>query len=94
MQSSAAELSPTRPRERIETIDVLRGFALFGVLLVNIWDYGAELRPGELEFLERWPELANVAAVRAMEFCAEGKFFPAPATSSWVCRRTRSVRLK
>ncbi len=75
MQSSAAELSPTRPRERIETIDVLRGFALFGVLLVNIWDYGAELRPGELEFLERWPELANVAAVRAMEFCAEGKFF-------------------
>ena len=69
------EMNPTLPAERIETVDVLRGFALFGVLLVNVWDYGAELRPGEMEFLERWPELGNVVAVHLLEFFAEGKFF-------------------
>jgi uncharacterized protein len=31
-------LGPTQPSQRIEIIDVLRGFALFGVLLVNLID--------------------------------------------------------
>ena len=31
-----AALSPTSESERIEVLDVLRGFALFGILLVNI----------------------------------------------------------
>ncbi len=29
-------LGPVRPQERIETIDILRGFALFGVILARI----------------------------------------------------------
>lgn len=32
---------PTDPAERIEQIDVLRGFALFGVLLVNVFGYNS-----------------------------------------------------
>jgi len=31
--------SPTKPSERIIQIDILRGFALFGVLLVNVFGY-------------------------------------------------------
>ena len=33
--------SPTNPNERIEQIDILRGFALFGVLLVNALGYNS-----------------------------------------------------
>jgi len=32
---------PTSPKERIVQIDILRGFALFGVLLVNVFGYNA-----------------------------------------------------
>ncbi|MDA3868009.1 MAG: DUF418 domain-containing protein [Salinivirgaceae bacterium] len=33
--------APVKPKNRIEQIDVLRGFALFGVLLVNLFGYNA-----------------------------------------------------
>ena len=31
-------IGPTQPAERVERVDVLRGFALFGVLLVNLFE--------------------------------------------------------
>jgi uncharacterized protein len=37
----ADNVGPTDPRERIEAIDMVRGFALFGVLLVNMYNFGA-----------------------------------------------------
>ena len=33
--------SPTVPKERIEQIDILRGFALFGILLVNVFGFNS-----------------------------------------------------
>lgn len=33
--------APINPNERIEQIDILRGFALFGVLLVNVFGYNS-----------------------------------------------------
>ena len=33
--------SPIDPKRRIETIDMVRGFALFGVLLVNMFNFGS-----------------------------------------------------
>ena len=39
--STATEPTPTPERERILTLDVLRGFALFGILLVNMEDFSA-----------------------------------------------------
>jgi uncharacterized protein len=36
-----AGLGPVDPGQRIEAIDMIRGFALFGVLLVNIYNFGA-----------------------------------------------------
>ena len=35
--------APTPPAERIETLDVLRGFALHGILLMNILAFGLPL---------------------------------------------------
>jgi len=32
---------PTNPQNRIQQIDILRGFALFGVLMVNVFGYNA-----------------------------------------------------
>jgi uncharacterized protein len=37
----AVRIGPTAPRARIESIDMVRGFALFGVLLVNMYNFGA-----------------------------------------------------
>jgi uncharacterized protein len=36
-----AELAPVKPKNRIEQIDILRGFALFGVLIVNVFGYNS-----------------------------------------------------
>ncbi len=33
---------PTEPKARIESVDAVRGFALFGVLLVNMYNFGAD----------------------------------------------------
>ncbi len=34
-------IGPIRPEYRIEAVDMVRGFALFGVLLVNMYNFGA-----------------------------------------------------
>ena len=33
--------APVDPQRRIEAVDMIRGFALFGVLLVNMFNFGA-----------------------------------------------------
>ncbi|MEA3337569.1 MAG: DUF418 domain-containing protein [Chloroflexota bacterium] len=66
--------APVRPRNRIITIDILRGFAIFGILLVNMeffnqsaLNYVAELYEPSTMFdqLARW----------FIAFFAEGKFY-------------------
>jgi len=36
MGATARSLSPSRPSKRLESIDVLRGIAVLGILLMNI----------------------------------------------------------
>lgn len=38
-----SEASPTDPADRIVSLDVLRGFALLGILLINIWVFSMPL---------------------------------------------------
>jgi uncharacterized protein len=64
---------PVAPAERIETLDVLRGFALFGILLVNMalfswpcYDLFLGVQP--------WTTRADVAADWLIRILAEGKF--------------------
>ncbi len=35
-----ADPGPTEPSDRILSLDVLRGFALLGILVINIWLFG------------------------------------------------------
>ncbi len=39
-ETVALSPAPVDPRRRIEAIDMVRGFALFGVLLVNLFNFG------------------------------------------------------
>ena len=39
---AAAQIGPTDPRARLQSVDAVRGFALFGVLLVNMYNFGAD----------------------------------------------------
>ena len=39
--SPAPAFRPVSPRERIASVDVVRGFALWGVLLINMFNFGA-----------------------------------------------------
>lgn len=64
---------PIQPRERIEVIDVLRGFALFGILLVNMEIFATpSLYPAHLA-------VGNTAADRITDlfiaFFAKGRFY-------------------
>ncbi len=68
------ELGPTRASERIEIIDVLRGFALFGILLVNMLAFNQVMMAAAILSL---PE-ANVIdrfATGLIRWLAEGKFY-------------------
>ncbi len=65
--------APVSPAERIETLDVLRGFALLGILLVNMalfswpcYDLFMANQP--------WTTRADVAADWVVRVFAEGKF--------------------
>ncbi len=69
----APGLGPVRAKERIETIDILRGFALFGILVVNMADFSwsGSLRP----LAEVWTEPSDRAVVWFIALFAERKFY-------------------
>ena len=68
-------LTPVAASERMETLDVLRGFALFGILTVNIIGFSW---PADLMMMREyfWESRTDVIADRIVQFLAEGKFYP------------------
>ena len=60
----APVIGPVLPRERIEVIDILRGWAIFGMLLVNMADM-----PG------KWPGTADRITFYLIEVLATSKFY-------------------
>ncbi|MFP4440355.1 MAG: DUF418 domain-containing protein [Chloroflexaceae bacterium] len=73
-QTMAETVAPTQPRERIAIVDILRGFAIFGILLVNMMIFAAPVYQFVLE-TSPWPGPVNQAAASFIRFTAEGKFF-------------------
>ncbi|MFQ5818190.1 MAG: DUF418 domain-containing protein, partial [Terriglobia bacterium] len=67
----AAVLGPVRAKERIEVIDILRGWAIFGILLVNMMVFSADYLPEA----ELWPGLADRTAFYLIRFFGESKFW-------------------
>ena len=65
-KSTASHIeAPIDPRQRIEAVDMVRGFALFGVLLVNMFNFGA--------YSIIWNEPADEFAFSVMRFLFETK---------------------
>ena len=66
---TVAQAAPTRPTDRIEELDLLRGFAVFGILVVNMTVFSGSAWSTD-EFVGR----ADQLAYRGVELFAEGKF--------------------
>ena len=68
-------MTPVTTAERIETLDILRGIALLGILTVNLaafsWPY--EYLNWQSEF---WNSRADPVVDWLIRFLAEGKFYP------------------
>jgi uncharacterized protein len=56
---------PTDPKTRLQSVDAIRGFALFGVLLVNMYNFGADA--------PEWTGLADRVFSTWMHFVFETK---------------------
>jgi len=68
----AAAISPAR--QRITTLDVLRGFAIFGILIVNmLWFSG--VRSFAINAELQWIGFGDRVVLWFIQFFAEGKFF-------------------
>ena len=63
-------IAPVRPHERIEVIDILRGLAVFGILLVNMRSYGGF---GHLRQL--WTPADRAVALWLVDLLADDKFY-------------------
>lgn len=66
-------LKPISPNERIQILDILRGFAIFGILAVNISGFATTtFFPGHNQTNLFW---YNKLAFEVMSFLTEGKFY-------------------
>ncbi len=66
-------VTPTALTERIHILDILRGFAIFGILAVNIGGFAtAQFFPGYIMPAMPW---YDTVAKNLMTFFAEGKFY-------------------
>lgn len=73
-RSDAAAAAPLAARERLVALDVVRGFALLGILLMNVEFF---LRPVQALVLgrEAWPEAIDRAAGWLVAAFVQGKFY-------------------
>ena len=67
---SAAWVGPTSPGNRIVALDILRGFALLGILFVNIIDFGGVASLGQ-----EWTGFADKTVRGFIQFFVLFKFF-------------------
>ncbi|MGH2376725.1 MAG: DUF418 domain-containing protein [bacterium] len=66
-------VEPIGPGERIEVVDILRGVALFGILLVNMEAFGWPLF---MDGAREWDRLPDRLTDWLIRLLAEGKFYP------------------
>jgi uncharacterized protein len=69
--ASSPIIGPVRRQERIEVIDILRGVAILGILVVNM---GLFSLPEDLPAHELWPNIIDRAVETLILFFAQEKF--------------------
>lgn len=70
----APALQPIQAAERVEILDVLRGFAILGILFVNIQSFSFPERFGQFQE-EFFPGLADQIVQWVVAFVVEAKFY-------------------
>jgi uncharacterized membrane protein YeiB len=68
-------LTPHQPSERIKDLDVIRGFALFGILLINMSLFNSPLIYLTLTDTQLWTGILDVVVFGIISFLVWGKFF-------------------
>lgn len=68
-------LGPTVGTDRVEIVDILRGFALLGIVIVNMGLIGVPVYGLAVDMAD-WPGPLNQAAEGFIRVFAEGKFYP------------------
>lgn len=68
-------IGPTRLTERVELVDILRGFAILGILLVNLSAANATVYGLVINDVV-WPQTIDKVAVWFVRMFGEGKFYP------------------
>jgi uncharacterized protein len=71
--SQQRSASPTGVPDRIEVVDVLRGFALGGILIANMADFTSPFYYIPLSAL--WPEAWNLGVLAFIQIFVTGNFF-------------------
>jgi uncharacterized protein len=66
---------PVAPGERIQVLDILRGFALLGILTVNMQLFSTPIHL-VLTGSQEWEQARDLAADALVRFFAHGKFYP------------------
>jgi uncharacterized protein len=72
---SQSSLSPTQTTDRISLIDILRGLALLGILIVNMYSFSHPLEEPLFAFDPKM-SVIDQTTTWCILFFAEGKFYP------------------
>lgn len=71
-----SQLQPVQAHERIELLDIIRGIALFGILLANMAIFSYPFIYLSIDRIEWWTDPLNTTVNWLITFLAEGKFYP------------------
>jgi len=72
IEQPATDSRPIAVTERVEVMDILRGFAILGILLVNMAAYNSA---DSVSLSSLWASPIDRSAGRVIEFLAQGKFY-------------------